>query len=105
MIAITGIAGFLGTWIKRALVNAGHQTVHMPRNARSSLKDALAWIETNRPTAVIHLAGVVDVRYCRDHPLEAYQAHVLETANILEAVRQAAPKTPILYIASDKSFG
>ncbi|MGZ4971751.1 MAG: NAD-dependent epimerase/dehydratase family protein [Limisphaerales bacterium] len=105
MIAITGISGFLGTWTERSLVAAGHKIVHMPHQARTNSKNALAWIENNRPTAVIHLAGVVDVRYCRDHPLEAYQAHVLETAHVLEAMRQKAPQTPFIYIASDKSFG
>jgi CDP-glucose 4,6-dehydratase len=105
MIAITGISGFLGTWTVRALADAGHETLHMPRQARSSLKEALSWFDTHRPSAVIHLAGVVDVRYCRDHPLAAYQAHVLDTAHILEAIRQAIPQTPLLYVASDKSFG
>jgi nucleoside-diphosphate-sugar epimerase len=105
MIAITGISGFLGSWTERALLAAGHKTIHMPHQARTSLKAALAWIESNRPTTIIHLAGVVDVRYCRDHPLEAYQAHVLETANIIEAIRQASPQTPFVYVASDKSFG
>ncbi len=29
----------------------------------------------------------------------------METANLLEAIRLAAPETPFLYIATDKSFG
>lgn len=105
MIAITGISGFLGSWTERALVAAGHKTIHLPHQARTSFKQAQSWIESNRPSAVIHLAGVVDVRYCRDHPLEAYQAHGMETANLIEAIRQASPQTPFLYVASDKSFG
>jgi len=102
---MTGISGFLGTWTERSLAAAGHKVVHMPHHARSNFKETLSWIESNHPSAVIHLAGVVDVRYCRDHPLEAYQAHVLETAHVLEAIRQAAPQTSFLYVASDKSFG
>ena len=63
------------------------------------------WLERERPAAIVHLAGIVDVRYCTEHPLEAFRVHVSDTASILEAVRLGAPETPVVYVASDKSFG
>lgn len=99
-IAATGISGFLGTHIKAVL--AEHTLERIPRETPGDLQQFLA---TRKPAAIIHLAGIVDVRRCREHPLEAFQSHVMETANLLEAIRIAAPETPFIYIATDKSFG
>jgi CDP-glucose 4,6-dehydratase len=102
-IAATGISGFLGTHIKAAL--AEHTIESISRELRNSPADLQAFLATRKPAAIIHLAGIVDVRRCREHPLEAFQSHVMETANLLEAIRITAPETPFIYIATDKSFG
>jgi nucleoside-diphosphate-sugar epimerase len=103
VIAATGISGFLGTHIRAAL---GEHTIDgISRDLRNSPGDLQQFLVTRKPAAIIHLAGIVDVRRCREHPLEAFQAHVMETANLLEAIRIAAPETPFIYIATDKSFG
>jgi nucleoside-diphosphate-sugar epimerase len=102
-IAVTGVSGFLGTHVKSALDNCAVDAI--PRELRRSPADLHQFIADRKPAAIIHLAGIVDVRRCREHPLEAFQSHVMETANLLDAIRVAAPETPFIYIATDKSFG
>src|SRR5579862_4072664 len=104
-IATTGIAGFLGTHLRTSLEHNGFAIDSISRDLRRSPADLQSSLETTRPAAIIHLAGIVDVRYCLAHPLEAFQAHVTETANLLEAARLACPGTPVIYVATDKSFG
>jgi len=72
---------------------------------RRSVVDLQSFLATCKPAAIVHLAGIVDVRRCREHPIEAFQAHAMETANLLEAIRIEAPEIPFIYIATDKSFG
>jgi nucleoside-diphosphate-sugar epimerase len=105
IIAATGISGFLGTHVQAALEENQCAVENISRDLRRSVPDLQQFLATRKPAAIIHLAGIVDVRQCREHPLEAFQAHVMETANLLEAIRIAAPETPFIYIATDKSFG
>lgn len=104
-IAATGISGFLGSHVRTVLEGAGFEVAHLPRELRRSADEAAAWLVQRQPAALVHLAGVVDVRYCREHPLEAFESHVLDTARLLDAVRLTCPQIPVLYIATDKSFG
>jgi nucleoside-diphosphate-sugar epimerase len=104
-IATTGITGFFGSHLRTALEATGRVVDNMPLNVRRSNDAARQWLETRHPAALIHIAGIGDVRYCHQHPLEAVQAHAMETANLLEAVRQTCPAMPVLYVATDKSFG
>jgi nucleoside-diphosphate-sugar epimerase len=105
VIAATGISGFLGTHVKAVLEENQYVVEGISRDLRRSLVDLQQFLATRKPAAIVHLAGIVDVRRCREHPLEAVQAHVMETANLLEAIRVAATEIPFIYIATDKSFG
>lgn len=104
-IAVTGVAGFLGSHLRTALESSGHKVLHLPRETRISADRTQAWVKSSKPAAIIHLSGIVDVRFCSQHPLEAFESHVRETAHILEAVRLSSARVPVIYIASDKSFG
>lgn len=88
-----------------ALESSGFMVEGISLNLRRSTEELRRFLVTRRPEAIIHLAGIVDVRRCRERPLEAFQSHVMDTANLLEAIRVAAPETPFIYIATDKSFG
>lgn len=104
-IAATGISGFLGTHVRAVLKENDCVVDSISRDLRRSPVDLQQFLLTRKPAAIIHLAGIVDVRRCREYPLEAFQSHVTETANLLEAIRIAAPEVPFVYIATDKSFG
>jgi CDP-glucose 4,6-dehydratase len=105
LIAATGISGFLGTHVRAAFEEKQCVVEGISRDLRRSPIELQAFLTARKPAAIVHLAGIVDVRRCREHPVEAFQSHVMETANLLEAVRVAAPETPFIYIATDKSFG
>ncbi len=105
LIAATGISGFLGTHVKAALEEHKCAVEGISRDRRQSPGELREFLASRKPAAIVHLAGMVDVRRCREHPLDAFQSHVMETANLLEAIRVTAPETPFIYIATDKSFG
>jgi len=104
-IAATGISGFLGGHVRAVLEQHECVVDSIPLELRRSPVELQQFLTTRKPAAIIHLAGIVDVRRCREHPLEALQAHVMDTARLLEAVRSACPEIPFIYIATDKSFG
>jgi len=105
LVLSTGISGFLGSHIQPALEGCGYTVRNLSREIRRAPDRLRDCISSSRPAAVLHLSGIVDVGYCRRHPVDAFHAHVLETANLLDAVRLASPAIPFLYIATDKSFG
>ncbi|HZB88724.1 MAG TPA: NAD(P)-dependent oxidoreductase [Terracidiphilus sp.] len=105
LVYATGLGGFLGGHVEVALREGGFVPENLPRALRRSRDELEAHLRARPPAALIHMAGIVDVQYCRKFPLEAFEAHVGDTATLLEAMRRACPQVPVLYIATDKSFG
>jgi GDP-4-dehydro-6-deoxy-D-mannose reductase len=62
-------------------------------------------IKTLQPSAVIHLAGKTYLPWVFAHQKESFQANVLGTANILEAVRLHAPSARVLLTSSCTVYG
>lgn len=105
LILTTGLGGFLGSHVQ-SILHAHHCRVeNLRRELRQPGQPLKPYLVECRPRAIIHMAGIVDVRYCRQFPLEAFEAHVLDTARLLEAMRCSCPETPFIYVATDKSFG
>src|SRR5437763_1935370 len=102
-IAVTGVNGFLGSRLRTKLESNGHKVLHVSREIRRSAEQTQKWVNESNPAVVIHLSGIVDGRYCSQHPLEAFDSHVRKTAHILLAVTIPTARTPLIYIASDKS--
>lgn len=106
-VLITGISGFLGAHLARALTQQGARVVgfdvaltspclrvhrldpvivpvdltHHGRTMAELLKLA--------PDYVFHLAGASHIAWCQQNPLAAVQANIVATANLLEACRAA----------------
>lgn len=106
-LAVTGAAGFMGPHLMRALsrraaevkgVDLNRQAVGrlaptLPSNARLTAGDATdvpAMARYFQPCgAVFHLAADPDVRHSTAHPLEHFDANVMGTLEVLEAMRKA----------------
>ena len=107
-VAVTGATGFLGGHVCAALEQAGYLPTPIPRAVRQEPGLLGQWLEAARPMAVIHTAGLTDVRQCLAEPLQAVEVNVLQTARLLDAVRvmgQGDRPIPMVYVATDKSFG
>lgn len=105
LILTTGLGGFLGTHVQSVLSTHRFRIENLQRDLRQSPQALKHHLSESRPSAIIHMAGIVDVRYCRQFPLEAFEAHVSDTARLLDAMRCSCPETPFMYVATDKSFG
>src|SRR5690349_22620298 len=109
-VLVTGISGFAGPWVARALAEAGHE-VHglvrgpgpWPRLAgiplhRGELDDAARVVRELGPDGVVHLAAVSSMRRAEEDPLAAYRTNVGGTLAVLAAVRTHAPRARVVAV-------
>ena len=125
---ITGAQGFLGAWVVKYLVDAGHRPCVLdispePKRMASLLdKDQLARVkfiqgditraeDVNRAVAensidrIIHLAAL-QVPFCAEDPPLGGRVNVVGTLNIFEAVRlHAKGLKSLVYASSAAVFG
>lgn len=98
-VLITGVGGFTGRYVARALIARGHQVIGMARHADEpavpeaevtlygDLGDPAglrSLIDQARPDRVIHLAAISFVAH--GDAKEIYQANLLGTLNLLQAL-------------------
>jgi UDP-glucose 4-epimerase len=119
-IFITGGAGYIGSHVVKALGEAGHdlvvydnlstgheQAVLSGRLVRGDLADkpfiaeALAAF---RPEAVMHFAASIEVEESVREPLAYYRNNVINTLNLLEAIREAGVKR-LIYSSTAAVYG
>lgn len=119
----TGGAGFLGAWIAKRLLEAGHEVRMLDRSvddglARAIAGPAAAGIEW-RPAdvarsedvmaaaegcdAAIHLAGLLTPA-CREDPIRGANVNLNGTINVFEAARKL-PMRRVVYASSAGVFG
>jgi dTDP-4-dehydrorhamnose reductase len=117
-ILITGGSGFVGQNLARFFV-PHYSVVVADRN--NSLTDdlrfstkfidlditdadaVLSTFDTILPEVVIHAAGNKNVRYCEEHPEEAYQVNALGTNYVADACRRIGAR--MIYLSTDLVFG
>lgn len=123
---VTGHTGFKGSWLSAWLVQMGAEvtgySLDIPTNPshfeamglgahmrdirgdirdREALKKAMA---EARPEMVFHLAAQALVRLSYDEPAATFEANVLGTLNVLEAVRATPSVDTLVSITSDKCY-
>ncbi len=125
-VLVTGHTGFKGTWMCRALVNAGAEvtgySLEAPTNpnlfSMAELEgkmnsvigdirdmDKLAKVFADvQPEIVIHLAAQPIVRDSYKDPVYTYETNVMGTVNICECVRQNACVKSFLNVTTDKVY-
>ena len=119
-ILVTGVSGFVGPHLARALTAAGARVAGLGLEPESppglpldgwhtaDLGDAPAVTDAvarARPDAVVHLAGQSSAARSFADPDGTFRANASGTANLLEAVRAGAPSARVLVVGSGESYG
>ena len=125
---ITGGAGFVGSNLAAYLLERGGGVTVFDSLARHGAAENLAWlrslgavefihgdvrnafdveqtIKNVLPEVIFHLAGQVAMTTSMQSPRRDFETNVLGSINVLEAVRQYAPKTAVIYASSNKVYG
>lgn len=125
---ITGGAGFVGSNLAHVLMERGDEVTVFDSLARHGAGENLAWLRSlgavtflhgdvrnafdveqtvkqARPEVIFHLAGQVAMTTSMQSPRRDFEINVLGSINVLEAVRQYAPETAIIYASSNKVYG
>ena len=124
---ITGGAGFVGSNLARAALERGFDLTVFDDLSRHGSAQNLDWlrsqgdfefvhgdirvsgdvsrvISTRRPEAVFHLAGQVAMTTSVEDPRRDFEINALGTLNLLQALREQAPETGLLYSSSNKVY-
>jgi CDP-paratose 2-epimerase len=127
-VLITGGAGFVGSNLAAYLMGRGERVTVFDSLARHGAAENLAWmrslgrvdfvhgdirnafdveqtVKDLMPGVIFHLAGQVAMTTSMQSPRRDFEINVLGSMNVLEAVRQYAPKTAVVYASSNKVYG
>ncbi|WP_276353948.1 NAD-dependent epimerase/dehydratase family protein [Cohnella caldifontis] len=119
-VLVTGGAGFIGSSVVEALIEAGHETVVLDNLSVGrreyvhpqaifleadigSAATALA-LETHRPDTVIHLAANIQVQKSLQYPMFDAANNINGTIHLLECCRNAGVRK-IVYASSAAVYG
>ena len=125
---VIGGAGFIGSNLSDALLRDGNEVIVFDSLVRPGVELNLDWLQSRHGSklhvmnadirdadavgeavadagAVFHLAGQVAVTSSLDDPMHDFAVNALGTLTVLEAVRQIAPATPIIFASTNKVYG
>ena len=104
---VTGGSGFVGRHLVDRLAALG-EDVDAPPRRELDLLDAgavRAAVARARPHAIFHLAASASVAESWRRPGEVLHANVQTTLNLLEAVRQEAPRARLIVASTGEVYG
>ena len=126
---ITGGAGFIGSNAASRYLGRGHHVVVVDNLYREGVQKNLEWLRSqgslefvqldirranelaevfrkhSDADQVLHLAAQVAVTTSVTAPREDFEINALGTFNVLEAVRKAGIRAPLLYSSTNKVYG
>lgn len=98
---VTGIRGFTGPYLQRALQAAGHEVHGTEPGSEFDLRrpaTLTAALDAARPDYVVHLAGLSSVTHA--DAAELYAVNAVGTDHLLRAIADAAPQVRKVLLAS-----
>lgn len=124
---VTGHTGFKGSWLAAWLTQMGavvggfsdcvpttpshydamNLGAHLEADVRGDIRDREAMVKAMRqfrPDVVFHLAAQALVRKSYDDPAMTFEANMMGTLNVLEAVRACPEVQAVVMITSDKCY-
>jgi len=121
-VLVTGISGFAGPVVARALAERGHTVHGFARHAPDERRIAgvsltlhtgdvcdgtrLAQVlREAAPDAVLHLAAVAEPAAAEADPAAAYRVNLGGTLAVLEAARGATPRPRVVLVSSGAVYG
>lgn len=127
-IAVVGGAGFIGSNLAHRLLTEGHRVVVVDTLSRPGVEANLAWLSQTHGSrlehrridvrdaaglrealadaeAVYHLAAQVAVTTSLEDPRADFAVNAEGTLNVLEAVRAAGGRAPVVFASTNKVYG
>ena len=111
---ITGIDGFIGSWLERGLRERGAEIFGLSRKSgdefrfRGDITDREA-VETaireSRPDCIFHLAAQNNVMQSIRNPAETVSVNVTGSLNVFQSVRELSPGTRVISVGSSSEYG
>lgn len=107
-VLVTGATGFVGRWLLRELLAAGHEALGTPPSSALDISDPAAvarFVQHSAPDAIAHLAGVSYGPDARRDPVHALAVNEGGTRSIIAAAAASATPTPVLVVSSSEVYG
>ncbi len=118
MIAVTGGAGFIGSWLVEKLLEQGYEVLvidnlssgtreNVPEKAELVVKDIreVSDRDLEGVNAVFHFAADPDVRKSVSEPRKSFEVNVIGSFNVLEAAREAGVKSFVFASSGGTVYG
>jgi CDP-paratose 2-epimerase len=127
-IVITGGAGFIGCNLADALLRDGERVIVLDNLSRAGVERNASWLkaqhgerveiaraDVRRPSeiepilaralAVFHFAAQTAVTTSLLDPIDDFEINARGTLNVLEAVRRAGNRAPVIFSSTNKVYG
>jgi GDP-4-dehydro-6-deoxy-D-mannose reductase len=115
---ITGIDGFIGSWLAETLVAAGDQVCGLTRKPASQTSPITRWtgdmtsapilndaLSEARPDRIFHLAALNNIQDSFADPKLTLETNVFGSLYLLDAVRRIAPTACFVSVGSSAEYG
>ena len=83
----------------------GFENIQLVRKDIRNVKALNEAMKSFKPDLILHAAAQPGVRFSLDNPREDFEINCLGTVNVLEAIRQFAPKATLIYCSTNKVYG